>query len=204
VKTYLQILGLVVVCSGALQADALSQETPVEPTPDRARDSRPHPLSDLSSLAVRVVISRHHGEKKVSSVPFTLSVNTDGNASMMRLSTSVPVKGSQAAPAGESSPVTTIVPFRYEEVGTSIDCRAFSLHDGRFRLLVSIEDSSVYAPAASESGTTPTAKEPSFRSFKSTQNVVLKDGQSIQYTTATDRITGEVIKVDVSLAVAGK
>ena len=42
---------------------------------------------------------------------------------------------------------------------------------------------------------------PAFQSFSSSMSVILKDGQSAQYTTATDKVSGEVIKVDVTLNV---
>jgi predicted small secreted protein len=42
---------------------------------------------------------------------------------------------------------------------------------------------------------------PAFRSFKGVNTVLLKDGQTRQYTVATDRVTGEVLKVDVTLKV---
>ena len=43
---------------------------------------------------------------------------------------------------------------------------------------------------------------PVIRSFRASNNVVLKDGQTRQFTAAADRITGEVVKVDVTLKVA--
>ena len=40
---------------------------------------------------------------------------------------------------------------------------------------------------------------PAFRSFTSTFNVLLKDGQTAQHTAATDPVSGEVLRVDVTL-----
>jgi hypothetical protein len=42
---------------------------------------------------------------------------------------------------------------------------------------------------------------PTFRSFRSSNVVVLKDGQSTEFAAATDKISGEVVKVDVTLTV---
>ena len=42
---------------------------------------------------------------------------------------------------------------------------------------------------------------PVFRSFGSSNTLVLRDGQSRQYTAAADRVTGESIRVDVALTV---
>jgi len=64
---------------------------------------------------------------------------------------------------------------------------------------LTIEDSSVYSdlPAGSKS-----PDHPSFRTFKATNSLVLRDGQTAQFTMATDKLTGEVTKVDVTLTVS--
>ena len=43
--------------------------------------------------------------------------------------------------------------------------------------------------------------QPSFNTFKVNETVILRDGESSQFTSATDKITGQVIKVDVTLTV---
>ncbi len=42
---------------------------------------------------------------------------------------------------------------------------------------------------------------PAIRSFKLSNTAVLEDGQSTQFTTAADRLTGEIAKIDISLTV---
>jgi hypothetical protein len=42
---------------------------------------------------------------------------------------------------------------------------------------------------------------PSFRSFRAINSMVLKDGQTAQFTTATDKVTGETVRIDVTLTV---
>jgi hypothetical protein len=42
---------------------------------------------------------------------------------------------------------------------------------------------------------------PAFRNFKSRNRLLLRDGQTRQYTAATDRITGETVRIEVSLKV---
>jgi Flp pilus assembly secretin CpaC len=88
---------------------------------------------------------------------------------------------------------------QYRDVGTSIDCIATVLDDGRFKLNLTVEDSSLEAGA--NSGGTSTSTHPAFRSFRTSDTVLLRDGQSAQYSTATDRVTGDVWKVDVTLTV---
>ena len=40
-----------------------------------------------------------------------------------------------------------------------------------------------------------------FRSFKLSNTLLLKDGQSTQLTSASDKVSGEVLRVDVTLTV---
>jgi len=42
---------------------------------------------------------------------------------------------------------------------------------------------------------------PTLRSLFTNNSVVLKDGQSAQFTAAADKMTGEVVKVDVTLSI---
>jgi hypothetical protein len=42
---------------------------------------------------------------------------------------------------------------------------------------------------------------PAFRAFNATFSMLLRDGQTMQYASATDSVSGEVVKIDVSLNV---
>jgi hypothetical protein len=152
-------------------------------------------------LKVQVVLSRYQGDKKISALPFTMSVNavnpgeTRFNQTNVRMGAQIPVE----VLGGEGK----IPSFQYKDVGTSIDCNAATIDDGRFKLTLSIEDSSVYGDERSgaQSDLKAVGRLPAFRSFKTTEFLILRDGQSQQYTTATDKISGEVVKVDVTLNV---
>ena len=43
---------------------------------------------------------------------------------------------------------------------------------------------------------------PAFRSFRASFAMVLHDGQSMQYASATDPISGEMMQIDVMLTLA--
>ena len=104
--------------------------------------------------------------------------------------------------APKGSPVQgPMGPVTYHQIGTNIDCFAQSTDDGRFRVNVSIEDTSIYADGQTAQGAPKLSDIPSFRSFQSKNTVILKDGQSIQFTAAADKVTGEVTKVDVTVTV---
>jgi hypothetical protein len=88
----------------------------------------------------------------------------------------------------------------YREFGTNIDVAVFSQTGQLFRVEVTLEESAVYMGDKS-SAPAPIGTPPSFRSFKLTNNVVLKDGQTTQITSAADPLTGDIVRVDLTLSV---
>jgi len=153
----------------------------------RAQDKAP---PGLVPVKLQVVISRYQGEKRVSNLPYMLAVDAGGGKASLRsgLEMAVSVKVDDKAS-----------PIQYKPFGTNIDATLTRLDDGRFRLLLNVEDSSVYGddPASLASAKSATM----FRSFKWGGELLLSDGQSSQFMTATDKFNGEVTKVDVTLNV---
>jgi hypothetical protein len=183
-------------------------------TPPAALAQQPAPSAESKSaskeaeqpamipLDIQIVISRFQGEKKVSSLPYALAVNAnDREVSRLRMGANVPVPamaGPKANPAGPTGPLPG--PVSYRDIGTNIDCTARAIADGRFHVFISVEDSSVYTNI--KDANTPTVGDmPVFRSFRSTNTLVLRDGQSRQFIAATDRVSGEVVRIDVTLKV---
>jgi hypothetical protein len=190
VTKQLQTLALVFVFALASTAIVRAQDKPAAPTPKPPEASVP--------VKVTIVISRSQGEKKISSMPYTLSV-TNRHANL-RLGTKIPVMMVSPAPQPpDGKPVTQIAPIQYQDVGTNIDCEVRTLNEGRFMLNLSVDDSSVYADEQALPG--GTKGNPSFRSFRASNSMILKDGQTGQFTSATDKLTGETVKVDVTLTV---
>ncbi len=141
------------------------------------------------------MISRYQGEKKTGSLPFTLWVNAND-----RRGTSLRMGGSVAVPANTSCQggVAAKCSFTYRSVGTNIDSTAESLDEGRF--IRRAGHRGFAGLQRREQAREPAvAGMPAFQSFSSSMTVILKDGQSAQYTTATDKISGEVIKVECTL-----
>ena len=161
--------------------------------PDAAKRETPGPLVPLD---IQVVVNRYQGDKRVSSLPYSLAVNANDRAvSSLRMGARVPVVGT---PPG-STPNTPVL-VNYENVGTNIDCFARTTEDGRFQVNITIEDSSVYQNV--EGAVAPTAAgRPVMRSFRSTNTLVLRDGQARQFSAATDRVNGEVVRIEVTLRV---
>jgi hypothetical protein len=178
-------------------ASALSSGTALAESP--AAQDAAKPPAVTTPLKVTVTISRLQGEKRVSSLPYVLSVNAPPGGNMgratLRMGTRVPIVG--VTSAKDATPA-----INYQDVGTSIDCNIWSLtpaEGGGFRLDVTIDESSVTEDAATKGATL--AGRPSFRSFRTSDSVLLRDGQTKEVTSVPDKLTGEVVKVDVALAV---
>jgi type II secretory pathway component GspD/PulD (secretin) len=166
-------------------------------TSGRAQEQKPAAASP-TTLRVQLVLSRYQGDKKISSLPYTLTVNaaerTTGRSSL-RLGTQVPITTMSRQGSDANAPMVPAV--QYRDIGTNIDCLAATLDDGRFKLDLTVEDSSLDTEARSGANGT----HPAFRSFRTIDSVILRDGQTAQYSTATDKVSGEVWKVDVTLTV---
>jgi hypothetical protein len=156
-------------------------------------------INELIPLEVEVVISRYQGDKKISSLPYFLAVNAGERAqsTKLRMGANVPVPSTAFTPVSGDSKVNPLVSYNYQSVGTNIDCSARPLDNGRFVVDVRVEERSVVQP--SDSATSIGA--PVIRSFEAQNNLVLRDGQTRQFTAASDRVTGEVVKVDVTLKI---
>ena len=161
-------------------------------------------LQRLVPLSVDVTVTRYQGEKKISSMPYMLAVNANklGQAgpALLRMGAKVPVP-TLAAPPGNPGGTTGPMPgpVNYQDIGTNIDCNAKVVDEG-FELRISVSDTSVYANI--QDNATPTVGSmPVFRSYQSTNTLVLRDGQSREFTAATDRVSGEGIRIGVTLRV---
>ena len=158
-----------------------------------AQNVQPGPpvAKPLVPVKVQIVVARYEGDKKVSSLPYSMSVTANGDRVSLRMGSQIPVPTTSYQGAGNTNPVTS---FTYHNVGTNIDCGARTNDDGRFSVFVGIEDSSVVERRANDA-------VPTLRNFSTQNTVVLRDGQTMQFTAAADKTTGEVVKVDVTLTV---
>lgn len=199
---------LVVTLASAIAAALLAvpsgaQDTPKPEPPKPGEAARTvERRAPGATLRVQVVISRFQGEKKVASLPYTLSVTVEGRPVRMRMGVDTPVAVATAAGDG-AKPMMPIMPvttsLQYRNVGTNIDCSARDAGEGRYQLMLTVENSSAYSggPLAEANAT----GSPLFRRFDTNIDPVMRDGQSIQAIASTDPVTGEVVKIDVTLNV---
>ena len=152
-------------------------------------------------LKVQLTLSRFMGEKKISSTQYMLGVLTNAQKTNLRMGVQVPVMqtvfGNNAASIPQSS-------YSYKDVGTNIDCQAQDVGNGLFNLVITVEDSIIQLDRSADSADEKKLLRdiPSFRSFRASFAMVLRDGQTMQYASATDPISGEVMRIDVMLALA--
>jgi hypothetical protein len=200
------LLGAVVV---------LCAPVPITAAPEGSgQDSKPTILP-MVPVRVDVVFTRFQGEKKLSSLPFSLLANaTDprdrANPVSIRMGVDVPVGTStttenQTTPSGNTgvthSTGTTRTNVQYRSVGTDIDCQVTRPDENRFSVRVSVSDSSIYARDGDTSKTLGDAAPAAFRTFSTANTVVMHDGQTVLFGVGTDKISGETLKVEVTLHV---
>jgi len=139
-------------------------------------------------LKVTLVIARFQNDKKISSLPYVLGVTTNSAKTTLRMGVEVPIS---TTPGGSVS---------YRNVGTHIDCEArSSAQPGVYRLAITVADSSVHLDPKSSGSGVSVQNMPNFRSFNSSFVALLREGQTAQYTSATDPVTGEVMMIDVTV-----
>lgn len=158
-----------------------------------------------ASLRIQVVISRHQNERKLANLPYTFVVSARPDLSCpqspvrMRMGIDTPVPVMSVDASDPNKPKSTSI--QYRNVGTKIDCSADDLGDGRYKLYLTVENSSAL-PGNQAAGSDPQlAAFPLFRRVEMSLEPILRDGQSAQTVASADPVTGEVVKIDVTMNV---
>jgi hypothetical protein len=162
-----------------------------------AADKAQKPQKPATPLKVQVVFSRYQAEKKIASVHYTLPVNADDSRGRIYMGVQIPLRY-------ESKESYHNVAFK--NAGNSVDCGAQALDGGRFKLSCEFTHSSVFAEEPGPAPTRATAHDgtplpPVLKTFESSATFFLRDGQTAQHMVATDPVNGDVLRVDVTLAV---
>jgi len=155
-------------------------------------------------VMVTLVFSEYEGEKKISSLPYTMPVNAatiHTGWNQLRMGVRVPIITTSTKDAN-------VATTQYMDVGTNIDCRARSADGVQFEVELQAERSSIYSVGSggkqvewSPGENLGIAAQPIVRQYRSTMTLLLRDGQTIQRSMATDPVSGRVLKVDVTLNV---
>jgi hypothetical protein len=174
---------------GMLVALALAGPVVAQESPSAPKASRPE------ALRLQVNVTRYQGEKKLGSLPYVLSIAADDRPLHMRQGVKVPL------PPNKDGGVS------YTDVGMNIDCSVAPLEDGRYKVGCTVQQSSVFPLEGDGKAGRPLPPfvdrlgAPILGSFLTEGRVILKDGQTAPFASVTDPVTGETLKVDLSLSV---
>jgi type II secretory pathway component GspD/PulD (secretin) len=195
-KMFRMMLGAMVLLATA----GLAAQEAIGPT---TVQNQTRPAGQLVPLKVSLVLLRYQGEKKISSAPYVLWVTANNpERTSLRMGNQIPITTTVfPGNAGERSQTS----YTYKDVGTNIDCTSSTAADGYFRLNVTISDSSVYFPDRTDPTLSTSAASATgaaaFRSFTASFYILVRDGQTVQYTSATDQLNGQVLKIDATVNV---
>lgn len=166
----------------------------------RPSGAQAKPAKPLVLLKITVVISRFQGQKRTGNLPFEMIVNADGDSTSIQMSADVPYAQTAFVAGGGAPAPATQVSYTFRSIGTNISCSAKASDDGRFAVNLQLTDKQIFSDAVPGAQPALTGV-PTFQSFTSNTQLLLRDGQTIQYNTAVDKTSGEQIKVDVTLNV---
>ena len=197
--------GLVAICELQVSAQDKAAAPPGKP-PALSAPARTSIEGMRVPIKVTVLLSRYQGDKRVSSMPYMLGVMASAPAygpsrkTTMNMGVEVPVMTTVFGGDGKTGPSTS---YNYRSVGTNIDCNATFDESvpGLFQLTLVVSESSLGLDNNLKRPGGIAADVPSFRNFNSQFAALLRDGQTMQYTSATDPVTGEIMKIDVTLNV---
>jgi hypothetical protein len=148
-------------------------------------------------IKVQIIFTEFDGDKKISSMPYAFTVISDeklgGNYSTsLRTGIRVPIETD-----GKDQKTT------YMDIGSNIDCGIRSEDDGRFHVYLIFDRSALY-PNKSNEGERLVANpsgQPVVRQFRTSENLILKDGQSSENLLSTDPLNGHTLRVSVTINV---
>jgi hypothetical protein len=160
------------------------------------------PSAHPTPLKVQIVFTEFEGDKKVKSMPYTSVFAADPGHQLdsvkLRIGSRVPLY------AGKEGGL------QYIDVGTNLDCTADRFEDGRFGLRLALERSWIqgdvpvpvdHSTEAQAGGSGGQFKEPVIGQYKTQEYLIMRDGQTVECTVATDPLTGRTLKIELTLNV---
>ena len=155
----------------------------------------PAPQAPAATIKLQVVLSRYDGDKKLSSLPYTLSL-VPGQPGNIRAGAEI------AVPTTTMGGDKAMVSYTMQQVGSQIDATVTPTSDGKYNLKLSVTDRSVVTGAQAAQGGMPNV--PSFRNMVSTSQAIMSGGETMQFTASSDRAANETFRIDVTLTVGNK
>lgn len=157
----------------------------------------------VTHLRLDILLSEYDGSKEVDSLPYTLFLESSPNNHRnraIRMGLKIPIIVNTSAPGQQQAAYQVT----YQDIGTNIDAKATTIADGSYDLDMNVDRSSVYSANQGAEGTGKIPQvggSPVVRSFRSSFDLALRDGQTEQGPSATDPFNGHVLKISVTLHV---
>lgn len=157
--------------------------------------------AQTTPVKVQITFAEYDGDKKTKSLPYVMYMNPlnandmkGSNWVRFRIGTRVPIY------TGKNE-------MQYVDIGTNVDARAAFRSDGHLLLEATLErgwvDGEVSIPVVKTDVSSADAasgryQDPVIRTFKSTLDLNLREGQTVESNVATDPSSGKVTKVEIS------
>jgi len=145
--------------------------------------------ADKIPVKLLVVISTFEGDKKVSSLPYTLLATANGSEVTFQSGSNVPIPSSNGGGAS------------YTNIGTTLRCTV-TTEAGSFKVSINFSDKTVLSSKTLPTSANAPARNPDYPTYHDvnySSAVSIKDGETKQLISAPDKVTGEVLKIDVTL-----
>jgi hypothetical protein len=156
---------------------------------------------DSPTFKVDVAFSRFQGTKRISTMPYSLVVNSsqpnNPNSTNLRVGVDAPTGRTISS---TQNGVTTTAP-EYKYVGTNIDCWITDRNTPTYEVHLNLQDYSLASQANGDTSTSASTRfDLAIRRFGVSNTLTMRDGQTIEFSVGTDPVTGETIRASVTIA----
>jgi predicted aconitase with swiveling domain len=156
-----------------------------------AREAKPEEGSKPPGKRLRLQVkeTRQRGDAAVTSRTSTVLLHADTETFLF--------VGSQLAITQNERETSTT---QFKNAGIAVKVKVASLPDGRYRVDAEYEDSQKRGLAVERAPGVVTAGNPVLQVVKAKSMLTLREGESVPFANAVDPVTGEVVRVELTLA----
>ncbi len=141
-------------------------------------------------LRVQFQETRLRGESTTATRATTLALHADADGASVSVGSEIPI-----SVAGKEGTTTVM-----KNVGVQCQVKVETLPDGRYRLNARFEESSVLPPGGGEVVTS--GDNPILLVVRGESMLVVRERETVPFASAVDPVTGEVVRVDLTVTAA--
>jgi hypothetical protein len=142
-------------------------------------------------LLVRFQETRLRGESTTATRPYIVALHADAGQARVFVGAQVPITVS------DEDGLATLI----KGAGVDAQVSVATLPEGRYRLNAKFEENSVLGTDAGTEATTA-GGNPILRAVKGQSRLTLREGETVPFASAVDPVTGEVVRVDLTVTAA--